>query len=113
MSKVFLIEEPRSDIDLSTARDFGEIHVLFPPNEHRASVFNCAEFGEEALSRLRHLDYDAEKDMLCVAGSMIAVIVTVAAIFTEYSSIDVLFFNARISHYIRRTLGHGADDSDL
>lgn len=101
---VFLIEKPRGAINLTTAQDFGEVRVLFPPEEHRTSVFNVDAFGEEVVSRLKRVNFDKTTDSICVAGSMITVIVAIAAILKEWGQIRVLFFNAAIDHYVQRTL---------
>lgn len=102
--RVFLIEEPRSNIDLSTARDFGNLHILFPMHEHRTSVFNCSEFGDQVIDRLRGLSFNPAVDSVCVAGSMITMIVAISSMIREFKSINVLFFNATINHYVKRTL---------
>lgn len=108
--KVFLIEQPRSNINLTTAEAFGDIHILFPVNERRTSVFNCAEFGEDVVRRLHLEHFCSRTDSICVAGSMITMIVAISAILTAFKKIDVLFFNATIDHYVKRTIGHEEDN---
>ncbi len=77
------------------------------------SVFNCPEFGEELISRLTESDFNNEQDFLCVAGSMITLVVSVGAMIAKYKTINVLFFNATIGHYVKRTLGNGQDNTDI
>lgn len=105
MTRVFLIEEPRGNINLTTARDFGTLQILFPLEEHRTSVFNCIEFGEHVISKLQEANFDNDNDLVCVCGSMVTVVVAMAAILTRYKRINVLFFNATVNHYVKRTLG--------
>lgn len=110
--RVFLIEQPRSNIDLTTAEDFGELCVLFPINERRTSVFNCTEFGEQVVDRLRRENFCVKKDFICVAGSMITMIVAISAILAAFKMVTVLFFNATTDHYVARILGHENNDQD-
>lgn len=110
MKRVFLIERPKGNIDLSTAEHFGELRVLFPPGEHRVSVFATSEFSREVVARLKSEGFDNLTDSVCVAGSMIAMVTAVAAIIVEYGFVNVLFFNSTIEAYARKTIGSEKHD---
>lgn len=104
MRRVFLIERPRSHIDLAKAAEFGELTYVFNPDDRRDSVFSCNGFVSSVLKRLKQLNFDTHVDVFCIAGSMVPITISAAAILCVYGHLDVLLYNAREGAYILRSL---------
>ena len=105
MSRVFLVEPVRANIDVSSAEKFGELVYIFGPNAKRVSVFKTQEYCVAVLDILRSMDYDPEEDIFCISGSMVPVAVTLSALVAEFvAGIEVLFYNSIEDGYARRTM---------
>jgi len=106
MGKVILLEEPRRSIDVSAAIEFGRIEYAYgsSASARRCSVFRSTDFGEEVLKRLGEMGFDPGQDSLCVAGSMVPVVLLIAAAACRYEQIRVLFYNASEGRYVQRVI---------
>ena len=104
MRRVFLIEQPRSHIDLAKASEFGELTYVFNRDDRRDSVFSCNGFVGSALKSLKQLNFDPHVDVFCIAGSMVPITISASAILCVYGRLDVLLYNARDEEYILRSL---------
>lgn len=102
MSKVFIIEPPRQNIDTSKAKEYGDIIYVFDHDDRRCSVWSHASFGQTVLQRLEELGFDPEKDSICVVGAMITVLIAVVAIAQRYEKFNVLLFNSIDDKYVQK-----------
>lgn len=106
MPRVFVLEPPRSTVDLSSTEKFGEVTFIFQPGDRRCSVFLGNEYGEIVLEKLREMNFDPIKgDSFCITGGMIPVSIAVAAIIVTYGGIRVLFWSAAECRYVERWVG--------
>jgi hypothetical protein len=103
--RVFIVEKPKRPLDISSATKFGPIEFIFGENDRRCSVFDTDNYSVEALRILEARNFDASKDILCIVGSMVTVVITLAAILSKYSEIQILIFSASEQQYILRKVG--------
>ena len=117
MSRVFLVERPKANIDVTKAEEFGELNYVFGPDDRRCSVFRTTEFGHEVIARLETAKYDSTVDFFCIAGSMVTVAAALAAMMSRYSVVRVLMYSAPDNRYVKRTFdssvwkGDGSDEA--
>lgn len=102
MNKVFIIEPPRQNIDVSKAETYGEIVYIFSPTSRRCSVFSHACFGQTVLQRLKELDFDFKADSICIVGAMVTVLTAIIAISQRYDEFNVLLFNSVDDSYVQK-----------
>jgi hypothetical protein len=102
MSRVFIIEQPRSNIDISRAEQFGELVYLFDSNARRCSVFHHHDFGRAILEQLVAANFDYKDDYVCIVGSMLTVAVALIAIAQSFDTFKALLFNSVESEYVER-----------
>ena len=102
--RVFLIEIPRRPLDTSGAAEFGDIVLIFGPEDRRCSIFDAAEFGNQVLVRLDEMQFNPEHDWLCVAGSMVTTVLVTAAALARYRRLRLLLYNATLGHYVERPI---------
>lgn len=105
MSRVFVLEPPRPDIDISLSNEYGDLVILFDNETRRSSVFRTAAFGHEILEKLREYDFDPENDLICIVGSLIGVTVLISAAMAAYETFSVLFYSASDTKYVERRVG--------
>jgi len=105
MCRVFLVEPPRPNIDLSAAREHGELHYIFDVDDRRASVFHSEQFGLDVLRQLEQRRFDPRVDCIAATGSLVPVAVALAAIVCRYPRVNVLFYSANESRYVKRGIG--------
>lgn len=103
--RVFLLEEPKADIDVSLAKEYGELRILFDRERRRSSVFRTTAFGWEILNRLKENEFDAVNDSICIAGSLIGITALIASLISIYGTISVLFYSASEARYVERRIG--------
>lgn len=103
MGRVFLVEPPRANMDISKAEAFGELVYLFGPGVRRCSIFDVEEFTSDVAQRLKELDFDYTEDRFCVIGSLISVSITLS-ILGRRSWVRVLLYNAASNEYCERLL---------
>lgn len=92
MSRVFIIEPVRGDIDIAPARRFGEVVTVFPKN--RPSIWTPL-FGKLLHEKLETLKYDPLVDYIAMSGTMMALIVVSAAIAGKYGRFRALTYNTK------------------
>ena len=103
MSRVFIIEPLRHHIDISKAKDFGEIIYLFKPMQRRVGVFDHVRFGQAVLKQLSDYIFDPEKDCICVVGSIVTVSIALIAIAQTHLTFSALLFNSSNDSYEKKT----------
>ena len=104
MASVFMIEEPRIGISVSTALEFGQLQYLFDSDFRRSSVFKVETFAYEVLDRLRQLKFNHAVDFFVMTGSLIPVSIAIVAMTAAYPSIRLLFYNAAKDEYTYRKI---------
>ncbi len=104
MPRVFIVEEPKANIDITKAERFGELVFVFDPHDRRCSVFDCQQFGENVLKQLDTHDFSPEEDYLCIVGSMITVMMMLLAASARWPIIRTLFYSANEGQYVSRVI---------
>lgn len=103
---IIVIEPMRQDIDVSGARDHGgKLVYLFGANGHRRPPVWSDEFLEEALMRLYEIDYDPKKDLLLLAGGMVAVCRLLSRLVHRHGNIPSLVFDSHLQAYKQMEMG--------
>ena len=100
MSKVFIIEPPRNNIDVSDAQKFGDIVYVFDYDDRRCGVWQHVLFGQTILQRLESLGFDPESDYVCVTGAMVTVTIAIITIAQYYDEFNTLLFNSVNNCYV-------------
>lgn len=108
MPKVFIIERPRNNIDVSDAEKFGEIVYVFGVDDRRCSVFQHVDFGRTILQRLEFLRFDPKLDYVCIVGSMLTVSIAVITIAQCYDEFSTLLFNSVDNAYVEKRFNKNA-----
>jgi len=103
MSRVFIIEPLRSHIDISKAKDFGEVIYLFKPMQRRVGVFDHIRFGQAVLKELEDYIFEPENDCICIVGSIVTVSIAIIAIAQTYPKFSALLFNSTNNEYEKKT----------
>jgi len=101
-NKVILFERVKSNLDISSASEFGEITVVFGSGDRRCSAFNTKLYQETLLNRLNELKFERITDYICVAGSVLVISIGLITIAQAYSSFNVLLFSSTESRYVPR-----------
>ena len=99
-SRVFIIEPPRANISLESAKKFGALTVIFDHNQRRPSAFVPTEYVDSVIKRLKALGFDANTDYVCLAGSLLPNSLLVAAALCEWGTLLLLVFDATRSEYV-------------
>lgn len=107
MIKVFIIEHPRNNIDVSKAANFGEIVYLFGKEDRRCSAWDHKRFGRRVLGRLKELNYNPEEDFICVVGAMLVIINSIIAIAQSQETFKLLLFNSIEDDYVSKLFKKG------
>ena len=102
MNRVFVIEPPT--VDISPARAYGQIVILFPSGLQK-SPLDTDYYAGKVIAALREHQFDKDKDVLCLVGSMTSMAVLTAAMVARYKAFKSLIFNAEQKHYVLRVLG--------
>lgn len=93
MSAVYIVEEIRSDLDISSSKQFGRLIPVFTSQARRSSIFKPNSFGAEFVQRLEHIGFEPTKDFILMAGSTVAITFAVAAAVHSFGEITVLAFD--------------------
>jgi len=104
MSKVFIIEPLRRDLDITAASDFGEIQYVIEPGERRCSPFQHVEFSALILNRLQALNFKPDVDKICIVGTMLTIAVSLIAIAQAHSEFNILLFNSSMNEYVEKQI---------
>ena len=107
MSKVFIIEPPRHDIDTSKATEFGDIVYVFLPTSRRCSIWSHVHFGNTVLAQLKELNFNPNVDFICVVGAMTTISIAIIAISQYYDEFNVLLFNSVNDSYTQKRFCKG------
>lgn len=107
MRRLFILEEVRRNIDLSSANELGEVIQLFEQDERRPGLFDVDAFVDAVQERLYSVNFDPTEDAFIIAGSMIAVALTSIAVIRyatleKFDHINLLLFDSRSDKYIER-----------
>jgi hypothetical protein len=111
--RVFVVETPRAEMDMSAAEEFGSLEVVFK-NEARGrghepgrrafrpSVFDAEAFGRAFLEELERRGFDAKRDYFVLTGSTLAVSIAFAALAVQYGAFRTLVFNSAMERYAEK-----------
>lgn len=107
--RLFILEEVRRNIDLTSAHELGEVLHLYNASERRPGLFDVDEFVDAVEERLNTVDFDPTVDAFIIAGSMIAVTlasmaVTRYAAANDYTHVNLLLFDSRSNKYVERRM---------
>lgn len=106
MTRVFFIEEPRGMFDVSTAEQYGTMHVLFPRGDQtKPPIFSTERFSRALVRKLRALGYEPMRDRVCVQGSLCSVGISIAAIVSAFGPIRGLLYDRGQEAYVDKILG--------
>ena len=101
MPKVFIVEKPKDNIDVS---EFGEMTCIFEPGENRVNPFNCMSYGMEIIKRIEIKGGMKPEDSFLTIGPQIWVMTAYAAIITRWPSILILLLNPADNKYVQRRI---------
>ena len=112
--RAFIVEPPRTDMDLSGVTEFGKMEVIFAPpqrrgvgtapmrREFRPSVFDAESFGRKMLEELAARGYDPQRDYFVLTGSTLAVSIAFAALAVQYGAFKTLAYNSAMERYVEK-----------
>lgn len=104
-NRCFAVEPLRSSsIDISAAREFGDIRYLFENGEKRPSVYATEKYSSELIRRLKDRKYNPEIDLIVLVGSLIPVTLLVAQLTKEFGSVPVLMYDTHERKYVERVV---------
>lgn len=97
--KVFLMEQLKSHMDLSTALPFGELVYIFEPRDRRTSIFDSDNFVCEVIDVMKAKEFDPCVDYFCMAGGQINLVLAAFALqavcdINGIAQIRMLVFNS-------------------
>lgn len=104
MSRVFLVEVPRGNIDTASARNFGELTYIFEPDQRRSRVFDVDAYARDVLASLTALEFDPDRDYFALTGPVLPVNLSLYTILRRWGRVQVLMFVSTDSKYVSRTL---------
>lgn len=100
-SRVFMLMP--HDKNLSDARRFGELVMLYDKRESRPSIWDPA-FLLEALDRLQDYQYDPERDFVLLAGHMVPTVLFCCAIVQRWPKTRALCYDMISGSYQPKSL---------
>lgn len=102
--RVFAVEPLR--LDISQATKYGELVYMWGQHERRPSIWSD-EFIMCADGKLQEMNFDAECDMLLIAGDIIPLVRIVAHMSSLYGrKFKALCWNSHARDYVVSLLGH-------
>jgi hypothetical protein len=99
---VFIAEESRVQVDVSSAKSFGEIVYVFPKDAWRNRQFDPEKYAIEAAQHLERMGFDPDRDYFCITGTIFGVCLAFAAAATKYGRLRVLMFKGMSQGYVMR-----------
>lgn len=99
---VLLAEQPNERIDVSKAKSFGEVRVLF--NDGDPSCFSSDAYVARLKERLHALDFNPNTDYFCLAGPVANTSFVLAALLREHKVVRVLLYSPGANGYLSRTI---------
>ena len=110
--RVFLVEEPRRAVDLSTATRYGEVTYIFDGQSRRPSVFDVEGFRSCIIERLDEFRFRPDADVLCIVGNILYTLSVVVAVIELWGFARVLMFDSSTQEYQLRMLGRKQETED-
>jgi len=104
MSKVFIIERPYRDVDISGLNEYGEIVEIFKDYHEAPSPFEPSQYVNAIREKLIAHDFDNTTDRIAIVGKILATSLLLAAIGSHYESVRMLLYDAHSSAYVERVL---------
>lgn len=98
--RVFVLEQVKRNIDLSTARDFGTLTRVFGPDDRRAGLFDVENFVDDVVAALKRKEFSPERDYFCVAGGTVSMSLAFVALARVADQINLLLFDSRAEKYV-------------
>jgi len=108
--RAFVLEPTR--LDVSQAREFGELHYIFDAGERRASIWS-EEFQAEVVENLKRANFDPEKDLLVIAGHLVPIVLSLTTLLRVHRAVSVLFYSAVDRCYIERKLDVNSSSASI
>ncbi len=98
MARVFLPEQSK-DFNLKDASRYGDIAFL---SDHRLNPFNPIQLAEDFVRSLKQVNFDPNKDYICMTGKTLILSVMFAVVCSRHKKFNILIFDARNSTYAER-----------
>jgi hypothetical protein len=98
--------ETTDKFDLSGAKAHGDMLFLFTSPQ---SPFQ-ENLVEAYRKRLHEIEFDPEKDVVCMTGQILTLCMFFAAIYKDHKKFRALLFDARSSHYVMHVF-ESSDDA--
>jgi hypothetical protein len=102
MSRVFVVEPVKKNIDVKSASRFGDITYVFDGSQRHASIFNPNDYINDVVKSLKRQQFDYRTDYLCMSGSTHSIVLAAMALADRYPSIKLLMFNASACDYVEK-----------
>ncbi len=97
-SRVFMVEAPRQDFDLTKARSFGNVVTLFETT--RGKVFDVEQYARLLLGHLEAQQYDSKSDYLVMTGGLLPVGIALAVLTARFRQVKLLVWNTTRGEYV-------------
>lgn len=91
--RVFVLERPRGTIDLGSAKQFGELVLLFGFNDRRPSVFAITSYAQSVVSALNEHKFDPMVDAFYIVGSLLNTSLAMMALMLYAEEHEAAFVN--------------------
>lgn len=101
--RCIVLESTRNS--LAKVSEFGELVYVFPPNGSRPSIFDFERFSLDIENKLEDLKYDPEKDLIVIAGGLVAMSTFVAVLSSLWGKFKVLVFDSKRDNYFESAIG--------
>jgi hypothetical protein len=117
VSRAIFLEPPRSDVDVSTVRKYGQIVYLFAPAKrgrggapegsvtmrpNRPSTLHFEAYLSMTLESLENVGYDPMIDFIVITGQQLALCLTFAGLALRYGKFRCLVFSAHEDTYAEK-----------
>jgi len=105
MARVFIVERPRREIDVSSAEAYGDITFIFDRDDRRASIFDPDSYMHDVITQLNMKRFNPKEDYIAMTGGLLQVSQALLAVraYTK-EPIRVLHFNSSIELYEERMI---------
>lgn len=107
--RVFILEEANKDIHDATR--FGDIEVLFPPDQFRPSIWE-ESISNEVEKRFRACHFDPVIDSVLLVGPQVLAVAAIAHLAQTYNEYRVLFWHASAKEYVPRVFKRKHHESE-
>lgn len=110
MSRVFIVESPRREVDYSSATEYGNLTFIFCKERQRPSPYNCNEFMQETYKIFEDLKFNPDKDYFCLVGNMLINALTIGVLTREYPKFNLLVYSSVDTKYVLRDISDPSED---